>query len=43
MARSSADFPNVMDISILIYKLKKIGLEIDSERLKDIVCFPHFY
>ena len=37
MARSSADFPNVMDISILMYKLKKIGLEIDSERLKDII------
>lgn len=37
LARSSADFPNVMDVSILMYKLKKLGLEITSERLVDII------
>lgn len=36
-ARSSSDFPNVMDVSILMYKLKKLGLEINSERLVDII------
>ncbi|MFN8671526.1 MAG: hypothetical protein U0457_05490 [Candidatus Sericytochromatia bacterium] len=37
LARSSVDYPNVMDISILMYKMKKIGINIDNERLKDII------